>query len=211
MTYVTVAPTPYGRTETKIDVQRMAADLAAALGGATDPECSDSSYRGALSVGDLRLWLSPGYGAKAQRVTISAHGPAAMRQFLSHTSHLPAWPEITVDANRDPAAIAAAVRRLIAASAEPLAALKAEFDKWRETTDRAADAGAKLQAAWPMLKVSAKTDSPTHKADWSAYESGRYSLGGSINHEGTVSIDRISVTADVARAIMALVLGEPKT
>ena len=113
--------TAINRTETRDNVQHLPTDLAVALGGETRPDApSESSYRGALIVNGLPLNLSPGYGANAHRVTVSAHGPDVWRRWLTGGKNYE-FPSITLDANRPLDAMASAIRkRVIEPAAAPL-------------------------------------------------------------------------------------------
>ena len=66
-----------------------------------------------------------------------------------------------------------------------------------------------ITADFPALKISAKENTPIHSADFSAYASGDYSIGGRITADGWITFDRLNVTPEKARAILAIILGDP--
>lgn len=204
-------PDARGRTETKTDIRRFAADLARELGGELLPQkydWSDANDRIAhIKLGNDELALhGNSYGDKG-RVSVSIDAPEINHDDRSSydKSHKTESAKVNPD-GRPIASIAKDIRkRVIDASAAALAA-KRQYAADKIATRGGLDAQiAKLGKDIPGIQVS-KRNASDLQASVSTYRinNGTY-VDGRLNADGSVSIDRMStVSPEQFRAIVAV-------
>jgi len=207
----------YGRTETKINVQRFSEDLCAAMGGTFIPETElyDAKSRGRFSLSSgLRITVCCNYNHKKEQVGlhIDDYGmiPAeSLSSFYGDKYHLPS---ITVSTARPMAALVKDVqRRLIDAAAGSLVARREVVRQHQGYKDRLAATIASLKASCQDLEVRIN-DRGTEASFYT--RAGLNSLpdmmtiSGRIYSDGTVGIDRCSSIPATKFAAVLRVLRE---
>lgn len=196
----------YGRTEKFVDVQAMAKDVAKLIGGEFQaPEEGNCGDRGRIAVGGYFIAFGAGYGAKWNKVTISAWAPHELMNKARRRGSPANLPDIGVSAERDASAIAKAVQsRLMPVAAERLEVIRTlagEADASR--ADLEAQAAA-LVKRFPAIRVNLTDD--VGRAGFSLYLSGKGSASGTLYADGQISFDRVSVdSAAKALAILSTV------
>jgi hypothetical protein len=192
----------YGKTERVIDVQRFAADLSKALGGAP-VEKGDESYRDRYArfrladgtiVDVTRSWHSREF----DKVTISIDSASVKIEHNNRPSgDKYKLPKATVSVARPFARILADVkRRVLDPSQAPLAELRAYAAQLAQAKSDLAATAERLRKDHPGISVNIK-DGSTHSGTiYRNDESGPY-LSTNFYADGRVSIDRLgSLTAD---------------
>lgn len=201
MTYFTETER-HGRTQIEFDSKRFLADLVAALGGSdADPE-----YQGGrFNVDGLAVYLRQGYGAKVRRVTVTSGTADKDAHRLAYArGSVPSFPSITIDPDRPLDVLVKDIkRRVIEASAEPMAALAALAAAQADTASQLKAAADRINAKFPGA-VTVSGDDTKRNADVYLNGAGSY-LSGRLNADGTLYVDRVgSVPAHKVEALLAL-------
>lgn len=194
----------YGRPEKRLNVWRMAEDIAAALGG-TVPEGNepDKYYAGRVNLlSGLSLLIRPLIGAKFGRAGIQATMPYELTRKLARGG---GTFETTVDAERPLTAIVGQIRVKVLPDAEAaLADLQARAVRHDAARAEAERFAAELVAAVPGLAATF-ANADALEADL-RNTTGPY-FAGRLSSSGSVRIDRIDgVTFNRAKAALAALL-----
>lgn len=184
----------------KYDEQCISAEFYAALAaalGATDLETENRAGR--MTIGDVRLCFRQGYGANAKRLTASAYAADKDASARAYRYGRPLkFPEATFDPTRPVDALARDIgKRLIEKSAPALAAIR-EMDASQQALTGALETqAAAIRRRHPALQVTVKD----HEAQ--VYGSG---VSARMSRDGSLYFDRISVGADKAARVLAILL-----
>lgn len=155
--------------------------------------------------GRMRLGFSMGYGAKAERITISAYLPQEQKLDFHARSKLPT---ISVDRNREIAAIGRDVTRRIVEPSRPLLAASEEKIAAKEATAaRLLDLCAELEAQFPGLSAAPRGENEITAPIYYNHD-GAY-LTGTLYADGHMTFERVSLkTPEGARGLLAALVSE---
>jgi hypothetical protein len=208
MTTFITTETYYGREEKKFDICGFARAIAQHLDGFEVVTADENTNYPTvwLKKGNARISLRNGYGAKFGKIEFYASHTGS-HVLESHERSL-GVKDITVDGTRDPAKVAADVkRRLIDHLPAAIAEIDERIAKRAARVDGLASIIADLEKAYPGLSFNRRDNNAT-TADVYFNNGGRY-LTGSIDADGHLCIQRLSLnTADDARALFALMSGK---
>lgn len=201
---ITVPSRLGGAPEKKLDLQRFATDLAAAIGGEAKPftgEFDSDRYRiASIELGREVINLAAqDWGADKGKVHLSIYagdvpsGPKGGQY---------ATPRITVSPGRPMAALARDVQRRLIDAAEPALAKQREYKAANDAFKLAlADNAKRLERLVPGMRVSFVRDEPSARFDMAgAYLSGR------VNADGTFTVDRMASINLETLAVIAAAL-----
>jgi hypothetical protein len=190
-----------------LDRAAFAAALAPLIGATftTDAESPRSPYAHVMltGIGELRLSIDAPRGRdEMAKVTVRAWIPRAWHDLARAVGQIPDMPSATVDTRRPLAALAKDIkRRVIDASAAPLARVKEMVDAQSSRLSSLQASAAKLTAAFPNITVTIKGDAAT-TAEF--YTTSDPSMHGILYQDGRICVQRIGgVDADKAMALFA--------
>jgi len=181
---------------------RFVTDLADALGGR---DVNHEYQSGAFTVGDLRVILRQGWGAKARRVRVvcTAADTEACRRAYSQGGSFP-FPEATIDPERPLDAVVKDLQRRIIDKAAPALARVAEASaKQSAEALQLREHAERINDRFPGT-VTEHTDSSKREAGFYFNQAGSY-LSGRLCSDGRLYVDRLgTVPAHKVERLLAL-------
>lgn len=201
--------TKYGREERSLDIHRFARDLAKAIGGKVIPQAPGEIINeryASIEIDGAAIGLTGGRGRNdLEKVTVRI-SPLGLKLSYNDTPRGDEFktPEAKVSTARPLAAIAADIkRRVIDPGAAPIAKLREHATACVQQAADLQSTADRLRKRYPLLSVTVK-DGARHSASLYRNANDEPYLSGTVQADGTVSIDRLgSLTAAQFERVMA--------
>jgi hypothetical protein len=199
----------WGKQEPFTDAAKVAAALAEAWEGATLGECEGGPYGiGRVMLGDLAVTIRAD-SRSLGRIEAIAGAPALTRQTGTLYGDQYDFPKASADTAKGAAKLAADLkRRVVDPAAEPLKAVQAKVQDYRDNRaglERTVEA---FRASFPTAEISGGQTI----ADWEAdfrIPHGTSWITGRLNARGSITLNRVpSIAIDKAAAVFGLLYGE---
>ncbi|KAB2661438.1 hypothetical protein F9K91_24890 [Brucella tritici] len=190
----------------RFDIETFGRDLAAEMGIEVEVDGAGTLYPNVVLILGQGLIASLCFSHKADK-KVHIRGYHRDNNKLAHHSDRVSFPNITVNPERDLAAIGRDIqRRLIQVSKEGIESIKARLASQNERAGMLADVIKEYKERFPDASINSISGS-THEADIYYNRNGTY-LSGSIDYKGKLYIQRLSVgDAKTSAALMAALTG----
>lgn len=186
-----------------MDLHKLTAEVCALLGGKNESQSEHAMTRFVILDGAVALVMRTGYGATANKVTISAFLP--FEDVLQYHQRAK-FESITVTGTRPAEAVAKEIKRRLLDGVEiKIAEALARVNAHNETKTTVKARAAKWAQDFPGLSVTVNDDGLSARLYFN--KSGKY-LSGDMQRDGSISIQRLSLDGEnSATALLTLLAG----